>query len=60
MNCQWNPSIYEVWRPELAEDIEKLMVRRLCWDGKVLGICRGTKATAIPGPVTAAGYGEES
>ena len=23
MNSQWNPSLYEVWRPKIAEDIEK-------------------------------------
>ena len=35
VNSQWNPSIYEVWRPKIVEDIEKQMVRQLCWDGKV-------------------------
>ena len=39
VNSQWNPSLYEVWRPKIVDDIEKQMVRRLCWDSKVPGIC---------------------
>ena len=38
VNSQWNPSLYEVWRTKIAEDIEKQIVRRLCWDGKFPGI----------------------
>ena len=53
VNSQHNLSLYEVWRPKIAEDIEKQTVRRLLWDGKVPGICVGTRAAA-------SGYGEES
>ena len=53
VNSQQNPSLCEVWRPKIAEDIEKQTVRRLLWDGKVPGICVGTRAAA-------SGYGEES
>ena len=60
VNNQWNPSLYEVWRPKIVEDIEKQTVRRLCWDAKVPGICAGTKATEAPHPVPATGYREES
>ena len=60
VNSQWNPSLYKVWKPKIAEDIEKQMVRRLCWDGKVPGICTGTKAGEAPGPAPAAGYRQES
>ena len=42
VNRQQNPSLYEVWRQKIAEDIEKQMVRRLRLDGKVPGICVGT------------------
>ena len=61
VNSQQNPSLYEVWRPKIAEDIEKQLVRRLCWEGKVPGICAGTRA-AMPWLSTAAatGYKEES
>ena len=45
---QRNPSLHEVWRQKIAEDIEKQTVRRVCWDTKVLGICAGTKAAAAP------------
>ena len=38
VNTQWNPSLYEVQRPKIAEDIEKQMVRRLRWGGKIPGI----------------------
>ena len=38
VNCQQDPSLYEVWRQKVTEDIEKQMVRRVCWDGKVPGI----------------------
>ena len=41
MNSQWNPSLYEVWRPKIVEDIENPMVKRLCWDCKVPGIYTG-------------------
>ena len=49
VNSQWNPSLYEVWRPKIVDDIEKQMVRRLCWDSKVPGTCMRTKAAAAPG-----------
>ena len=39
VNSQWNPSLYEVLRPEILEDIKKQMVRRLHWEGKVPGMC---------------------
>ena len=42
VNSQWNPSLYEVWRTKIVEDIEKQTVKRLHWDGKVPGICAGT------------------
>ena len=45
---------------KLTENIEKQMVRRLFWDGKIPGICVGTKAAAVPGPVPITGHGEES
>ena len=48
MNPQWNPSLYEVLRQKIAEDIEKQTVSRVCWDGKVPGMCPGTKAAAAP------------
>ena len=48
VNTQWNPSLYEVWRPKIVKEIEKQTVRRVCWDTKVLGICAGTKAAAAP------------
>ena len=60
VNRQQNPSLYEIWRQKIAEDIEKPMMRRLRWDGKVPGICTRTKAAAAPGPVPATGYWEES
>ena len=60
VNSQWNPSLYEVWRPKIGEDTEKQMVRRLHWDSKVPGIHTGTKAAAAPGPVPATGYREEN
>ena len=60
VNSQWNPSLYEVWRPKTSEDIEKQMVRRLCWDGKVPEIFMGTKADATPSLGPATGYGEKS
>ena len=47
MNSQWNPSLYEVWRQKIAEDVEKQVVRRVCWDSKVPGICARTKV-AVP------------
>ena len=47
MNSQQNPSLYEIWRQIIAEDIEKQMVRGSCWDGKVPGICMGTKAAVL-------------
>ena len=59
VNSQWNPSLYEVWRQKIAEDIEKQPVRRLCWDGKVPGICVGTKAAVAPSPAPAEVHGEE-
>ena len=58
-NSQQNPSLYEVWRPKIVEDIEKQTVKRLHWDGKVPGICAGNQATEAPGPIPAAGYREE-
>ena len=48
VNSQWNPSLYEVWRQKFTENIEKQMVMRLNWDGKVPGIYSGTKAAAAP------------
>ena len=60
VNSQWNPSLYEVWRTKISENIEKQTVRRLHWDGKVPRICAETNAAAAPSPVPAAGYGEES
>ena len=27
VNSQWNPSLYEVWRQKILEDIEKQTVR---------------------------------
>ena len=42
VNSQWNPSLYEVWRPKIVEDIENQMVRRLCWDSRFPGSCTGT------------------
>ena len=60
VNSQWNPSLYEVWRQKISEDIEKPTVRKLHWDSKVPGICTRTKAAAAPGPVPATGYWEES
>ena len=41
-----SPSLYKVWRQKIAQDIEKQIVRRLCWDSKVPGICTRTKAAA--------------
>ena len=41
VNRLQNPGLYEVWRPKIVEDIEKLTVMRLHWDGKVPGICAG-------------------
>ena len=55
VNRQWNPSIYEVWRPKIVEDIEKQTVRRLHWDSEVPGICAGMKAAETLTPVPAAG-----
>ena len=43
VNSQWNPSLYEVWRPKIVEDIDKQTVRRLCGNAKVPGICAGTR-----------------
>ena len=60
VNSQQNPSLCEVWRPKIAEDIEKQLVRRLHWDGKVPGICTGTTAAVVPSLVPATGYSEES
>ena len=60
VDSQWNPSLYEVWRPKSTEDMEKQKMKRLRWDGKVPGICTGTKAAAAPGLATAVGYREES
>ena len=60
MNSQWNPSLYEVWRQKIAEDIEKQAVTRVHWDSKVPGICVETKAAVAPYLAPAAGYGEES
>ena len=46
VNSQRHPNLYEVWRQKIAEDIKKQTVRRLCWDGKVPGICAGTRDAA--------------
>ena len=54
VNSQWNPSLYEIWKQKIAEDIEKQMVRRLYWDSKVPGICSGTRAAAAPSPAPVA------
>ena len=56
VNSQWNPSLYEVWKPMIAEDIEKWMVRRLCKGSKVPGTCMGMKAAVTPGLVPGAGH----
>ena len=48
VNSQRNPSLYEVWKPKIPEDIEKQTVRTLHWDSKVPGICAGTKAAVAP------------
>ena len=60
VNSQLNPSLYEVWRQKFTEDIEKHMVRRLNWDGKVPGILTGTKTAVVPRPKPTTGYAEES
>ena len=60
VNSQWNLSLYEVWRPKILEDIEKQMVRRLCWDGKVPWICAGSYIAVAPCLAPATGYLEES
>ena len=56
VNSQWNPSLYEVWRPKIVEDIQKQLVRRSRWDPKFPVICAGTKAAVAPGPAPATGY----
>ena len=38
----------------MVEDIEKEMVKILCWDSKVPGTCARTKAAGAPAPVPAA------
>ena len=48
LNGLQNPILYEVWRPKIVEDIEKQMVRTLCWDSKVPEICTGTQAAVAP------------
>ena len=58
VNSQRHPNLYEVWRQKIAEDIKKQTVRRLCWDGKVPGICVGTKAAMAPSREPDAGYKE--
>ena len=47
---QQNHSIYEVWRPKIAEAIGKQTVRRLRWDGNVPGICAGDQGCCGPQP----------
>ena len=47
-------------KAKIVEDIEKQMVRRLRWDGKVPGICAGTQATVAPGSALVTRYREES
>ena len=42
VNSQQSPTLYEVCRSKIAEDIEKQTVMSLCWAGKVPGICAGT------------------
>ena len=44
-----------IWRLEakIVEDIEKQMVRKLHWYGRVPGTSTGTRAIAAPGPVPA-------
>ena len=42
------------------EDIETQTVRKLCWDGKLPGICAGTEAAASPCHEPATGSLEES
>ena len=37
VNSQLNPSLHEVWKPKIAEDIENQTVRRLCRDSIVPG-----------------------
>ena len=48
VNSQWNPSLYDVWRQKIAEDIKNQMVKTLCWDSNVPGICAGTRAAVPP------------
>ena len=60
VNNQLNPSLYEVWRQKIAEDIEKPVVRRLHWGGKVPGICARTKTAAATSMAPATAYREES
>ena len=44
MNSQWNPSLYEVWRQKIVEDIEKQTVRRLQSPGeRSLGSVQGPR-----------------
>ena len=43
VNSQWNPSLYEVWRPKIAEDVEKQTVRRLCRAVQSLGSAWGPR-----------------
>ena len=57
VNSQQNPSLYEVWKPKIAEDIEKQMVRRLSRDGKIPGTCTGTMTAVVPGMAPGAGDG---
>ena len=44
VNSQWNPSLYEVWRQKIVEDIEKQTVRRLQSPGeRSLGSVQGPR-----------------
>ena len=49
VNSQQNPILYEVWNPNMAEDVEKQMVRRLYRDSKVPRTCMGTKVAVVSG-----------
>ena len=49
VNSQWNPSLYEVWRPKIVEGIDKQMVKRLHCDAKVPGISTGIQVAVALG-----------
>ena len=59
VNSQWNPSLYEVWRPNIVEDIEKPTMKRLS-QVRSLVSAQGPRSLWPPSQAPAAGYGEES